>query len=182
MTARFVRDEHSCPCTREKEPMQIEEVFTPQQIIKVQELADEIWREYYPAIISQDQIGYMLSTFQTAKAILKQINEGYTYFLLLEKDKEIGYMAIENRQKSLFISKLYINKASRKKGYARKAVSFLQDQAKAHKLSSLSLTVNIHNKTAIQAYEHLGFKNKGSLIQDIGEGFIMDDFVFELQC
>lgn len=162
--------------------MQIEEVFAPPQIIKVQELADEIWREYYPAIISQEQIGYMLNTFQTAKAILEQINEGYSYFLLRVQDKEIGYMAVRKRQNSLFVSKLYIRKTARQKGYAKKAVSFLKDQAKAQRLSSLSLTVNIHNKTAIEAYEHLGFKNKGTLKQDIGEGFIMDDYIYELQC
>jgi len=41
----------------------------------------------------------------------------------------------------------------------------------------LSLTVNKNNNIALRAYEKLGFVNHGPLETDIGEGYIMDDFL-----
>ena len=37
----------------------------------------------------------------------------------------------------------------------------------------------INNIGAISAYEKLGFRKVGSLVQDIGSGFVMDDFAME---
>jgi len=160
--------------------MKIKEVFSPPEIISVQKLADEIWNEYYPSIIGQEQVNYMLETFQTAKAILEQIQEGYHYFILKEEEMPVGYMAVQKQDYSLFLSKLYIQKGSRKKGYAREALLYLQQYAKQEGLHTITLTVNIHNHTAINTYERLGFLRTGSLVQDIGKGFKMDDFSFEL--
>jgi len=162
--------------------MQITEVYSPPQIITVSQLADEIWKEYYPSIIGHKQVEYMLESFQNPKAILAQINEGYRYFLLSYEEVFIGYMAVRQKGKSLFVSKFYIKKNSRQKGYARHALIFLKKLAKKEGLFSLSLTVNIHNTAAIKAYTALGFINTGTLIQEIGEGYIMDDYTFEFQC
>ena len=161
--------------------MQIKEVFSPPQIIAVQKLAHEIWNEYYPAIISQEQVDYMLETFQTSKAILQQIQEGYFYFLLIKDEINIGYMSIKKMQNTLFISKLYIHKDAREQGYAKEAVHFLKNYAVKRSLKSLYLSVNKNNQVAIKTYESLFFKRIGSLIDDIGHGFIMDDFRYELQ-
>lgn len=160
--------------------IQIKEVFSPPQIIAVQKLADEIWNEYYPSIITQEQVDYMLETFQTAKAILQQIQEEYFYFLLIKDEKNIGYMSIKKQDNTLFISKLYIQKDARLQGHAKQALHFLKDYAKKAGLTTLFLTVNKHNETAIKSYESFSFKRTGSLIQDIGNGFIMDDFRYEL--
>ena len=161
--------------------MQIKEVFSPPEIIAVSKLADEIWNEYYPPIIGQDQVDYMLENFQTARAILEQIQEGYHYFILKEGLTPIGYIALQRQDYSVFLSKLYILKEARKKGYAKEALLFLQEYAKKEGLHSISLTVNIHNRTAISVYERLGFIKTGSLVQDIANGVKMDDFSFELQ-
>jgi diamine N-acetyltransferase len=41
------------------------------------------------------------------------------------------------------------------------------------------LTVNKNNTGAISVYEKIGFRNVGSLVQDIGSGFVMDDYAME---
>jgi ribosomal protein S18 acetylase RimI-like enzyme len=40
----------------------------------------------------------------------------------------------------------------------------------------LWLTVNRHNTGSIAFYQHLGFKVSGTVVQDIGSGFVMDDY------
>jgi len=161
--------------------VQIKEVFSPPEIITVQRLAHEIWNEYYPHIIGQDQVDYMLESFQSAKAILNKINAGHLYFLLKKDEKEIGYFAIQKQGSALFLSKFYIHKNARKQGYAKESLTFLKDYANEEGLNRILLTVNINNETAIKAYESLGFTKTGELIQDIGNGFKMDDYTYELQ-
>ncbi len=40
-------------------------------------------------------------------------------------------------------------------------------------------TVNKNNSLAIRAYEKLGFENLGSIVADIGNGFVIDDYRME---
>ena len=45
-------------------------------------LATEIWHEYFTAIISKEQIDYMVEKFQSYPVLKKAIEEeNYTYFL-----------------------------------------------------------------------------------------------------
>ena len=45
--------------------------------------------------------------------------------------------------------------------------------------SSIRLTVNKYNKNTISAYNKWGFRTIDSVVTDIGEGFVMDDFIME---
>ena len=42
------------------------------------------------------------------------------------------------------------------------------------------LTVNKNNISAVSVYEKRGFKKIGEGVTDIGNGFVMDDFYFQL--
>jgi RimJ/RimL family protein N-acetyltransferase len=58
-------------------------------------------------------------------------------------------------------------------------VAFLEDLARDKGLSKISLTVNIHNSNSIKMYEKVGFHICGTAVQDIGNGFVMDDYKME---
>jgi len=153
------------------------EVISQQQISSVEALAGEIWTEHYTPIIGQDQVEYMLGAFQSNKAISAQIKtEGYRYFLMEEEGRYIGYMAVQSRGEELFLSKIYIEASRRGKGFGKKAILFLENLSSGLHLRKISLTVNKNNVKSIKAYEKMGFKNLGPVVQDIGNGFIMDDF------
>lgn len=153
-----------------------EEVITESQIVVVETLAKEIWTEHYTPIIGKDQVEYMLEKFQSREAIAEQIRSGYQYFIIREDDKSIGYLSIISRVSDLFLSKIYIKSDERGKGFARKAIQFVENLAKGKGLKKITLTVNKNNINSIKAYEKIGFKNLGSIVQDIGGGFIMDDY------
>ena len=54
------------------------------QIRELADLASEIWHEYWPCILSEKQIEYMVDKFQSEKAIEKQIkDENYTYYFII---------------------------------------------------------------------------------------------------
>ena len=159
--------------------MTIEKVLTKTQIETVARLAHEIWNQHFIPIIGKAQVDYMLEKFQSKKAISEQIEEGYSYYLLKAEGDYIGYTGICPREDELFLSKLYIRASQRDKGFGRKAIEFLEDLAREKGLSKITLTVNKNNTDSIKAYEEFGFTNLGIFVQDIGNGFVMDDYKME---
>lgn len=151
------------------------------EVVIVADLAKEIWHEHYESIIGPEQTKYMLNRFQTTNAINMQIEEGYEYYLINDRSGYVGYFScrMETPKPTMFLSKLYVKKSARGKGYSKDALNFIEDRGREEGMSRIYLTVNKYNKLAINVYKHLGFKQNGSIIQDIGEGFRMNDYFFE---
>lgn len=155
-------------------------VQSEKEIAQTAKTAEEIWREHYTPLLGEAQVSYMLDKFQSASAIAEQIAEGYTYFLLEAEEEIVGYVGVVPQEEYLFLSKLYIKKEARKRGFAAKALALVKDFARENGLSRIRLTVNKGNSGSISVYEHWGFVTVDSVVTDIGEGFVMDDYVMEL--
>ncbi|MDQ8734463.1 GNAT family N-acetyltransferase [Paenibacillus sp. LHD-38] len=155
-------------------------VNTAEEIAEVARLAAEIWREYYVSIITIDQIEYMIGKFQSIPAIKDQIHhQGYEYYFIHQDGSAVGYMSVRQEEGKLFLSKFYIGKEHRGRGYASQASAFLEQLCKDRNLSHIWLTVNRHNESTIAVYEKKGFQTVREQIADIGNGFVMDDFIME---
>ena len=143
-------------------------------------MADEIWHEFFPCILSPEQIDYMVEKFQSLPAMEKQLADGYEYFFITDGATRVGYTGIHPEDSKLFLSKLYLQKDARKKGYAQKTLDFLAEYCREQKLRSIWLTVNRYNDAAISAYQKRGFRIIREQKADIGNGFFMDDYIMEL--
>ncbi len=154
-------------------------VTTARQREIVESLAREIWTEHYTPIIGRDQVDYMLGKFQSREAIAQQIRAGVIYFLIGFGEEFIGYVAVQPKGDELFLSKIYVASARRGRGHGKEAIQFVESLAKERKLGKIILTVNKNNSNSIRAYEKMGFTIAGAVIQDIGNGFVMDDFKME---
>ena len=159
--------------------MHIETVTDKSQIKSIESLAYEIWHEHYTPIIGKAQVNYMLEKFQSVKAVKDQIADGFLYFLCEHNNISVGYMSVNMRGEELFLSKIYVASADRRKGYGREMVVFLEEIAREKALNKISLTVNRYNTNSITMYEKVGFSICGRVIQDIGNGFVMDDYKME---
>lgn len=159
--------------------MTIIEVLTEDHMDIIESLAREIWTEHYIPIIGKQQVDYMLARYQSKQAVKEQIASGALYFLIEEGQAFIGYIAVHQRGDELFLSKIYLQSSRRARGYGKKAVQFVETLARERGLRKIVLTVNKNNTGAIRAYEKIGFRNVGSLVQDIGSGFVMDDYAME---
>lgn len=167
---------------RKMSKLNFTEVRTDTQIEAAASLADEIWHEFFPSVLSAEQIDYMVEKFQSAQAMKEQMkSEGYKYFLLLNGGTRVGYTAIRHDGDGrLFLSKLYVKKEHRGKGYATEVFEFLKRYCRENGLTAIWLTVNKHNSTAISVYEKREFRKIGEGVTDIGKNFVMDDFYFQL--
>lgn len=160
--------------------MQFIPVADNSQIHRLACLAQEIWEEYYPSIITREQIAYMIEAFQSPHAIEQQIQEGMRYYLLSQEGKDIGYIGfIEEADGRLFLSKIYLARDFRNKGNGGEAFKFIAEQARKNGCKKIWLTVNKNNKATIDKYLKIGFTITESVKKDIGQGFYMDDFVME---
>ena len=160
----------------------IKRVHSPEDIQTVADLASTIWNEHYIPIIGQEQVDYMIKSFQSGEAIKTQIEkEGYEYYLIEHLTKPSGYISIKLIGDDLFLSKFYVAKEKRGTGLGKEGLKFVIIRANELGAHAITLTVNKYNTNSIKAYDRMGFKNTGSIVSDIGEGFVMDDYMMSYE-
>ncbi len=145
-------------------------------------LAKDIWNEYWPPRIGQDQTNYMVDKFQSKDAVLSDIaNNAYEYWFIEDNGRVIGYTGghIEPKTNRYFISKIYLKPDERGHGLSKRIIEFYENICKERNFDAMYLTVNKKNEQAIKAYEKNGFSTIECVETDIGSGFIMDDFIME---
>lgn len=166
-------------------------VKTSEDQEKLAEIAGSIWREYWPDIIGSDQTEYMIENFQSLEAIRRDMVEhDYEYWFLVACEGEgeklerriVGFTGGHNEPETnrFFISKIYLYADARGHGYARRVIEFYIDLCFARGFDAMYLTVNKHNELGIRAYKGTGFEVIDAVETDIGEGYIMDDYIMQL--
>ena len=154
-----------------------------EQISTISELAQEFWPVAFASILSTEQIEYMMKMMYSPASLEKQMSQGHRFAIASRKDKLVGYLSYEtncdNSDKTK-IHKLYISPNHQRLGVGKAMVNFVALQALKANNSTLFLNVNKHNKKAINFYNKLHFQLVKEEEIDIGDGFIMDDYVFEL--
>jgi len=154
---------------------------TPAQWQTVAQLANEIWPSHYTPIIGSTQVAYMLERFQSARAIAAQVAGGMDYCLIESSGEAVGYLAFELRGRELFLSKIYLRQSVRRGGLGRAAIDWLQSEAVKAGAESIGLTVNRHNQVALSFYRAVGFCIVGTQVAEIGNGYVMDDYLLQLR-
>jgi len=158
--------------------IEIKKVLSQSDIAQVADLACQIWTDHFTPIIGSAQVEYMLEKFQSPDVMTRQISSGYEYFLAVVDDKNVGYMAVvaDADESSLMISKIYVKKDVRGSGVGCRFLQHAESICQEHGFKIIWLTVNKYNADSIAWYERMGFVNAETMVQDIGNGFIMDDF------
>lgn len=150
-------------------------------LILVQEVAHQTWPHTFGKILSPEQIEYMLNWMYSVETLGKQLSEGHQFFLVKEDGKTIGYLGIQvnYEPRKTKIHKVYILPNQQGKGLGKLLFAKAQEVAKANNQDFLQLNVNRENQPAIDFYIHYGFKELRREVIDIGNGYVMDDIVFE---
>ena len=163
-----------------------EPITTAEGRVQLADMAAVIWNEYWPPIIGQAQVDYMVENFQSLAAIERDVAEhAYEYwFIMAEENGErrtVGYTGghVEPETNRFFISKIYLLAAERGHGFASKTIRFYEQLCEERGLDAMYLTVNKYNELAIRAYLGKGFQTIDSVETDIGSGFIMDDYIMK---
>lgn len=147
---------------------------------KLSDFAGKIVREHFDPIIGPDQNSYMIARFQSAEAIHEQIvSGGYRYYIVQADGCWAGFIAFYPRGERMYLSKFYLDRAFRGRGIAGKMFAFIREETAKEGLSAIFLNVNRFNADVIAVYHHFGFHCVRMEKNDIGNGFVMDDYVME---
>jgi len=146
----------------------------------IKEIAEKAWRPTYEHILTEQQTLYMLDLMYNSLTLENQIKGNIAFFMVDLEQETVGYFALENiDDKIVKLHKLYLDPTQKQKGLGRKIIQYIKDWVLTNKSNRIILNVNKHN-SAVQFYLKVGFTIIEDLILDIGEGYVMDDYVMQL--
>jgi GNAT superfamily N-acetyltransferase len=147
----------------------------------IQAIAHEAWPvAYYPAILSAEQLAYMLDLLYNERVLREAMTAKNQHFFLLEMEgMGQGFASCTPHYTSsdvTHLNKLYLRPGMKGTGAGR----ILLDHAIAYAERTgdrfMELNVNRLNP-AIGFYKHMGFRVARDEVIDIGNGYVMDDHV-----
>jgi ribosomal protein S18 acetylase RimI-like enzyme len=148
----------------------------------IHQLAHQIWPHTFREILSEAQIAYMLEMMYSISSLTEQVEKKSHRFLLSANSSVYtGYASCEHNYQGTVktkIHKIYILPEVQKNGTGKQLMLEIEKMASDAGNTVLTLNVNKYN-SAIQFYEHIGFRKVSEENIDIGNGFLMEDFVME---
>ena len=159
----------------------LERVETQEQIDTLCAIAQEVWHETFDSLLPEGQTDYMIDKFQSDHAVKDQMaHQNYRYYLAKLQGQYAGFVGFAPRyqgEEEMYLSKVYLLAKYRHQGVVKAMFQLVEEQTKQEGLSKIRLTVNKKNTHAAQVYEHYGYKTVEWVESDIGNGYVMDDFV-----
>lgn len=141
-------------------------------------LAGLVWRRHYPGIISSGQIEYMLAQRYKPGLVRQLMARGDLWLAARDAGALVafahGHLLTAGDYK---LDKLYVHPDYQRHGIGGRLLAALTGQAARQGVSRLVLRVNRHNQAAIRAYLKHGFTVADVVLEDIGGGYLMDDYV-----
>ena len=147
----------------------------------LRKLVFQVWPQTYESILPAEKISYMLDLMYSERSLQQQMEDGARFIFVDDNKESVGYASFQEMEPGIFkLHKLYVLPSQQGKGTGRFMVDYIIDQARQLGGKTLQLQVNRNNK-ARDFYERLGFTVTGEFDFDIGNGFVMDDYVMEKQ-
>ena len=152
------------------------------ELMIVHEIAHLTWPDTFKEILSKDQIEYMLNWMYNLNLLENQVDQGHLFFVAEHEGKPAGFIGIEpnHPEKGITkIHKIYILPSMQGMGIGKKLIDHVIDLSVQSNISALLLNVNRFNN-AVHFYKSQGFEILHEENIDIGNGYLMEDFVMRL--
>ena len=155
---------------------------TDENFTSIRAIAAAVWPIAYSATLSQEQLDYMMEMMYSIPSLQLQANEKkHRFILAIEEETVLGFASYElnhGKKPKTKIHKIYILTNHQGKGIGKALINFIANEANERHQKGLILNVNKKN-IAIRFYESIGFTISNEEVIDIGNGYVMDDFVME---
>lgn len=145
----------------------------------IRQLTFKVWPQTYTALLSAEQISYMLDLMYSESSLEKQMKEGSQFIIVYDKSDPCGFAAFFPTEPLFYkLDKLYVLPSQQGKGAGKFIIDYIIDDLKKNGVIALQLQVKRDNK-ARYFYEKLGFKIIKEKDFDIGNGYFMNDYIME---
>ncbi|RYD56231.1 MAG: GNAT family N-acetyltransferase [Sphingobacteriales bacterium] len=151
-------------------------------IAVIRRLAEEIWFPTYLPILPEGQADYMFGKFYTIEALREQMQQdGHSFLLAYDEGVPAGFASYSLIATDIVkLHKLYVLPSTQGRGIGAALLDQVSDEARKLSATKLILYVNKYNHSAQKFYERKGLRIFKSEIIEIGQEFVMDDYVLEL--
>lgn len=139
-------------------------------------LAALIIPEVYTGTIDVPHLEFFVERFHAPKQVALMQQEGYEMYLFRTEGASVGYLCIQERLPSLFISKFYFLSDWRGKGLGQVVLRFLEQEARKRGCQQLELFVSIDNRKGIAFYEREGFTQFEKVVSRYESGYAYEDY------
>jgi ribosomal protein S18 acetylase RimI-like enzyme len=147
----------------------------------VRDLAHQIWPLVYSAMISSEQMSYMLDWMYHPDVLASKYDKGDSFFAFQKEGKDIAYLHLEQAGEfAVKLQKLYVHPQYHGQDIGKQLVVFTVDFTRSQGRSLVELQVNRSNP-AVSFYRKLGFEVVDEQDFDIGHGYFMNDYVMQLE-
>lgn len=145
----------------------------------IRELTFKVWPQTYAAIISKEQIDFMLEMMYSETSLQQQMKEGCRFIIVYDEAEPVGFASYQETETAIFkLHKIYVLPSQQGKGTGRFVMENIISEIQQQGATALQLQVNRNNK-AKSFYEKLGFAVIQEADFDIGNGYFMNDYVME---
>lgn len=148
------------------------------QIPLVRSLAHKIFPETYAALLSAEQIKYMLDMMYGAENLQKQFDEGHLFYLLYYFGQPLGYASIQVLENKALLHKLYVDASLQGKGVGGQFINYLEQIALEQEATVMQLYVKRDNP-AKGFYDRMGYVVVQEVDKHIGNDYWMRDYLME---
>lgn len=156
---------------------------TIDNIKDIQKISAVAWPQTFKNILSDEQIAYMMNWMYSEESLLEQMQQkNHRYVLAKEGENFVAYLSYEHNcenTRKTKIHKIYILPSHQRKGIGKRLFDFVLSQAHENGEKAVYLNVNKNNQNAIDFYQRMGFYRAKEEVIDIGNDFVMDDYVYE---
>jgi len=165
----------------ESEPVFTIRHATDEDITLIRELSLQVWPQTYAAILSKEQIDYMLDMMYSEASLHKQLQDDHQFVIVYNAGVPVGFASYSQPEPTVFkLHKIYVVPGQQGKGTGRFIIEKIISEIREEGARTLLLNVN-RNNVARHFYEKLGFSVIGEEDIDIGNGFFMNDYIMEKQ-
>ncbi|MEF8700845.1 MAG: GNAT family N-acetyltransferase [Candidatus Accumulibacter sp. UW26] len=143
-------------------------------------LARRVWQQTYPGIISQQQIEFMLEQRYQPQRLRDELTLPGVWWDLATVDGQLaGFSSclLTAAGTEMKLDKAYVDPAQQRLGIGARLIEQVASRAREAGCTTLILAVNKRNERAIAAYHKHGFAVREAVCVEIGNGFVMDDFI-----
>lgn len=147
----------------------------------IQSLSTSIWNKVYPSIISKEQIDFMLNMMYSTEPLTRQMEiDKHDFVIIYLHETPVGFASFSPKTSHdtvrYRLHKLYVEPEYHGKGLGKRLLHHLAHKILQQGGSEIELNVNKRNP-AIQFYKHCNFQVENEVVLDIGNGYVMDDYI-----
>lgn len=145
----------------------------------IRDLSNKIWPQTYSTILTTEQIDYMLKMMYSEESLQQQMKQQHEFIIVNDGVNPVGFASFSLIETGVYkLHKIYVLPQKQGKGTGRFVINEIIKAMIRKGGTTLQLNVNRNNK-AKEFYEKLGFTVIKEEDIDIGNGYLMNDYVME---